>query len=134
MPVFRWASSYASSNKPSFATLTTHLPHTHFFFSTFLANCLCIPQRVRTFASQSGTTIEHRGVEQLVARQAHNLEVARSSRTSATKIKINRYILAVYLFFRGYPLRQFTDKFNRILSPKECKKNVYLQKARRVNI
>ena len=27
---------------------------------------------------------EHRGVEQLVARQAHNLEVARSSRTPAT--------------------------------------------------
>ena len=28
---------------------------------------------------------KHRGVEQLVARQAHNLEVARSSRTPATK-------------------------------------------------
>ena len=27
----------------------------------------------------------HRGVEQLVARQAHNLEVTRSSRVSATK-------------------------------------------------
>ena len=30
-------------------------------------------------------TTEHRGVEQLVARQAHNLEVARSSRTPATQ-------------------------------------------------
>ena len=30
-------------------------------------------------------TILHRGVEQLVARQAHNLEVARSSRASATE-------------------------------------------------
>ena len=29
--------------------------------------------------------LANRGVEQLVARQAHNLEVARSSRTSATK-------------------------------------------------
>ena len=29
--------------------------------------------------------VTNRGVEQLVARQAHNLEVARSSRTSATK-------------------------------------------------
>lgn len=28
---------------------------------------------------------KHRGVEQLVARQAHNLEVVRSSRASATK-------------------------------------------------
>jgi hypothetical protein len=29
--------------------------------------------------------IKHRGVEQLVARQAHNLEVARSNPASATK-------------------------------------------------
>ena len=33
---------------------------------------------------------QNRGVEQLVARQAHNLEVARSSRTSATKKKSPR--------------------------------------------
>ena len=32
----------------------------------------------------------HRGVEQLVARQAHNLEVTRSSRVSATTFKPNR--------------------------------------------
>ena len=31
---------------------------------------------------------KHRGVEQLVARQAHNLEVARSNPASATKRKI----------------------------------------------
>ena len=30
-------------------------------------------------------SIVHRGVEQLVARQAHNLEVIRSSRVSATQ-------------------------------------------------
>ena len=30
---------------------------------------------------------QYRGVEQLVARQAHNLEVVRSSRASATKKK-----------------------------------------------
>ena len=40
----------------------------------FPINCL-------TFAPAN----EHRGVEQLVARQAHNLEVARSSRAPATK-------------------------------------------------
>ena len=34
--------------------------------------------------SQIGRKPIHRGVEQLVARQAHNLEVARSSRVSAT--------------------------------------------------
>ena len=31
---------------------------------------------------------QHRGVEQLVARQAHNLEVARSSRTPATEVVV----------------------------------------------
>ena len=36
--------------------------------------------------------VTNRGVEQLVARQAHNLEVARSSRTSATKIARNASI------------------------------------------
>ena len=35
----------------------------------------------------------HRGVEQLVARQAHNLEVIRSSRVSAT---LNRGIQKMY--------------------------------------
>ena len=38
------------------------------------------------FAKNGKTVIqEYRGVEQLVARQAHNLEVARSSPASATK-------------------------------------------------
>ena len=31
---------------------------------------------------------QYRGVEQLVARQAHNLEVARSSRTPATEVVV----------------------------------------------
>ena len=38
---------------------------------------------------QETNTLEHRGVEQLVARQAHNLEVIRSSRVSATKKQTN---------------------------------------------
>ena len=38
-----------------------------------------VPINNSTFAPQ------YRGVEQLVARQAHNLEVVRSSRASATK-------------------------------------------------
>ena len=39
----------------------------------------CVSKKKSTFA------LENRGVEQLVARQAHNLEVVRSSRASATK-------------------------------------------------
>ncbi len=34
---------------------------------------------------------KHRGVEQLVARQAHNLEVACSSPASATKIGVTSW-------------------------------------------
>ena len=42
---------------------------------------------------------KHRGVEQLVARQAHNLEVARSSRTPATKyIKMMCFFCAITRF------------------------------------
>ena len=40
------------------------------------------PRNRRTFALANK---KHRGVEQLVARQAHNLEVVRSSRTPATR-------------------------------------------------
>ena len=39
---------------------------------------------------------ENRGVEQLVARQAHNLEVARSSRAPATKKKKPRGFFFYY--------------------------------------
>ena len=49
----------------------------HVFLTKHLAN----PTNRCTFAHVK----EHRGVEQLVARQAHNLEVVRSSRTPATK-------------------------------------------------
>ncbi len=36
------------------------------------------------FGNELPSMVKHRGVEQLVARQAHNLEVARSSPASAT--------------------------------------------------
>ena len=51
------------------------------------------PRKRRTFALANK---KHRGVEQLVARQAHNLEVARSSRTPATK---KRKSLTSFYFF-----------------------------------
>ena len=38
------------------------------------------------FGNELPSMVKHRGVEQLVARQAHNLEVARSSPASATKM------------------------------------------------
>ena len=41
--------------------------------------------------------ILHRGVEQLVARQAHNLEVARSNPASATKKEARTEWLALFL-------------------------------------
>ena len=41
----------------------------------------------------------HRGVEQLVARQAHNLEVACSSPASATKNKKAVFLTAFFFFF-----------------------------------
>ena len=40
---------------------------------------------------------EYRGVEQLVARQAHNLEVARSNPASATREA--RFIRASFVFY-----------------------------------
>ena len=54
----------------------------------FLVKYLDNPKNRRTFALANK---KHRGVEQLVARQAHNLEVARSSRTPATKKKPNGF-------------------------------------------
>ena len=54
----------------------------------FLVKYLDNPKNRRTFALVNK---KHRGVEQLVARQAHNLEVARSSRTPATKKKPNGF-------------------------------------------
>ena len=50
-------------------------------FGELFPKCLAISKKCPTFALANK---KHRGVEQLVARQAHNLEVARSSRTPAT--------------------------------------------------
>ncbi len=60
--------------------------------SIFLVKHLDNPRNRRTFAHANK---KHRGVEQLVARQAHNLEVARSSRTPATKKKPQRLLFFV---------------------------------------
>ena len=60
--------------------------------SIFLVKHLDNPRNRRTFALAN---MKHRGVEQLVARQAHNLEVARSSRTPATKKKPQRLLFFV---------------------------------------
>ena len=60
--------------------------------SIFLVKHLDNPRNRRTFALANK---KYRGVEQLVARQAHNLEVARSSRTPATKKKPQRLLFFV---------------------------------------
>ena len=54
----------------------------------------------------------HRGVEQLVARQAHNLEVTRSSRVSATIITEIPYMqgISVFVIKRGDGSRTRTDE------------------------
>ena len=66
----------------------------------FLQN-ICIIQKIvvplhRFF--EKGAIFIHRGVEQLVARQAHNLEVACSSPASATKEE-TRDFLGFLCFF-----------------------------------
>ena len=68
--------------------------------SIFLVKHLDNPRNRRTFAAaKQGRPVNwfdlYRGVEQLVARQAHNLEVARSSRTPATKKKPQRLLFFV---------------------------------------
>ena len=57
-----------------------------YLFSKNIANYLHISEKVSTFALAFEKYLKrlHRGVEQLVARQAHNLEVACSSLASAT--------------------------------------------------
>ena len=67
-----------------------------YFFKKKYPKVLCIQNKVIPLHSQTGNSasvasclaIKHRGVEQLVARQAHNLEVARSSRTPATEVVV----------------------------------------------
>ena len=54
-------------------------------YSKNIQQIICLFQKSRTFAP-----VKHRGVEQLVARWAHNPKVIRSSRISATKDKKNR--------------------------------------------
>ena len=50
-----------------------------------MRNCLDISKKSRTLHPLK----KNRGVEQLVARQAHNLEVARSNPASATNILLS---------------------------------------------
>ena len=54
-------------------------------FAKNIYKYLFVPDKCITFAV---AIKKYRGVEQLVARQAHNLEVTRSSRVSATNIAV----------------------------------------------
>ena len=66
--------------------------------SIFYVKHLANPRNRCTFALEKN---ENRGVEQLVARQAHNLEVARSSRAPATK-KRSHWLLFLLLLLRSF--------------------------------
>ena len=75
-------------------------------------------RKVITFAPVNER--KHRGVEQLVARQAHNLEVVRSSRASATNKRQMWSTIAVmrlYSFAFFHRLKKWSDesqtKYNR---------------------
>ena len=52
----------------------------------------------------------YRGVEQLVARQAHNLEVVRSSRASATT-KASIILIGAFLFYLPIQLPPFHQPY-----------------------
>ena len=56
----------------------------------------CVPLHSQI---RNGAQDKHRGVEQLVARQAHNLEVTCSSRVSATILKRCKEIPYTSFFF-----------------------------------
>lgn len=56
-------------------------------FTKIIRNLFGCSGKMRYLCTRNQET--HRGVEQLVARQAHNLEVVRSSRASATQYKRN---------------------------------------------
>ena len=62
----------------------------------------------------------YRGVEQLVARQAHNLEVVRSSRASATQAKASIILIGAFLFF----------SLSSLFSTSHCHLFFHLQKKR----
>ena len=86
--------------------------------SIFLVKHLDNPRNRRTFALANK---KHRGVEQLVARQAHNLEVARSSRTPATRVVVRIPVKACTSFF--------WDSF--FYMAKRNKQNIYVRKLKR---
>ena len=67
----------------------------------------CVPG-----SNPGGTTKLYRGVEQLVARQAHNLEVVRSSRAPATNFRKMLSFEGIFLFYIQF--LQSTQKENSI--------------------
>ena len=74
------------------------------------------------------STFKHRGVEQLVARQAHNLEVARSNPASATidwTEALNKGVSSSFRSGKGETGTLVTEYEPRWLPGKQRKKNVF---------
>ena len=57
-----------------------------------------LPYKQRVGGSNPSTPTKHRGVEQLVARWAHNPKVVCSSQASATRKEKHLLLLFLYLF------------------------------------
>ena len=57
------------------------------------------------------STFKHRGVEQLVARQAHNLEVARSNPASATLKQPKRLLLFFSIVYKKVTRTKIGPRF-----------------------
>ena len=76
-----------------------------------------VSRKLHTFAHaiKKCTNNQYRGVEQLVARQAHNLEVACSSPASATNNDITSCKNNELCRFFGFRVRQNRDKIGRLL-------------------
>ena len=83
-------------------------------FGELFPKCLAISKKCPTFALANK---KHRGVEQLVARQAHNLEVARSSRTPATKQGLSFIGRGLFLWRRG---RRMQSPLSPCLGERVC--------------
>ena len=75
-----------------------------------IASKFCGFKNNHYLCTRNSEMIDDRGVEQLVARQAHNLEVACSSPASATNNDIASCNTTSYVVFFCFILRQAFDK------------------------
>lgn len=90
---------------------------------------ICL-SRIKALPLQPQTRKQHRGVEQLVARQAHNLEVTCSSHVSAT-FTLGSPLYKGFPSFRNGKVGRISDDVSGHIGcmSKQCKKNVHFKKV-----